>query len=274
VASESVAGGAVYEPAAPAAVPADAPRWWLRAYLLLGAAQGLFLGATGLVVPAELQVPLRLSPLNARFVAALYFSAALGLLLSAFARRRVDTRIFVFCFGLATTLILGVTLLHWPDFMAAGLPHRPLWIFAYVVDPPLAALIIWAAHLWPGPAARQPLAPLFWTLAAVLGVTGALLLFAPAAAAALWPWTLPPVLAQVYGGFFLAFCLAGVLAAREAPGAGVRNVCLACLTLFGLSLAASLAHLDRFRPGPPSLLWFAILGLGVLAFAVATVRSW
>jgi hypothetical protein len=219
-------------------------------------------------------VPLRLSPLNARFVAALYFSAALGLLLSAFVRRRGETRIFVFCFGLATTLILGVTLLHWPDFMAAGLPHRPLWIVAYVVDPPLAILIIWAARLWPGPAARQPLAALFWTLAAVLGVTGALLLLAPAAAAGLWPWALPPVLAQVYGGFFLAFCLAGVLAAREPPGVGVRNVCLSCLALCVLSLNASLLHLDRFKPGPPAGLWFGLLLLGALAFAVATARSW
>jgi hypothetical protein len=229
----------------------------------------LALGITGLLVPAELQVPLRLSPLNARFVAALYFSSALGLLLSIFVRHRTDARIFVFSFGLATSLILVVTLLHWPDFMADGLPHRPLWISAYVVDPILALLIIPAAGLWPIVGGRQPLAPLFWATAGVLGLVGVVLLPAPAMAASLWPWTLPPVLSQVYGGFFLAFALAGGLAAREPSRVAVRNVAISCLTLALLSLLASLLHFDRFKAGPATLVWFGTLVVGAAAFAAA-----
>ena len=41
--------------------------WWLRAYLAFAAVQGLGIGLTGLLVPAEMQIPLRISPLNARF---------------------------------------------------------------------------------------------------------------------------------------------------------------------------------------------------------------
>src|ERR671937_143977 len=92
-------------------------RWWLRAYLLFAALQGLGIGLTGLLV--------------------------LG-------------------FGLATALILVLTLLHWSEFMADPLPHRPVWIFDYVVDPLLELAIVPAAGLWPPrQAVRHRLTPVF-----------------------------------------------------------------------------------------------------------------
>jgi hypothetical protein len=110
-------GRAVDGRALPASGRPDALPWWVRAYLLIGTAQGMVLGVTGLLAPAELQVPLRVTPLNARFVAALYTAAALGLLLSALVRHRRDAQVFVVGFGLATTLIAIVTVLHWSEFM-------------------------------------------------------------------------------------------------------------------------------------------------------------
>src|SRR5919199_1793959 len=133
-------------------------RWWLRAYLVFAAVQGLGIGLTGLLIPPEMQIPLRISPLNARFVAALYVAGGVGVLWAAFARRRSETRLFVVGFGVATTLILVLTLPHWSD-----------WLFDYVVDPLLAAVIIPAAGLWPARhGAPHRLTPLFVVEALVL----------------------------------------------------------------------------------------------------------
>ena len=79
--------------------------WWIRGYLIFAAVQGFGIGLTGLLVPSEMQIPLRLSPLNARFVAALYLGGAIGVLLIAFKSRRTDARLFVIGFGVATGLI-------------------------------------------------------------------------------------------------------------------------------------------------------------------------
>ena len=54
--------------------------WWIRAYLVFAAVQGFGIGLTGLIVPAEMQIPLRITPLNTRFVAALYIAGGIGVL--------------------------------------------------------------------------------------------------------------------------------------------------------------------------------------------------
>ena len=70
--------------------------WWIRGYLLFAAAQGFGIGITGMVVPAEMQIPLRITPLNARFVAALYVAGGIGVILAALARRRSEARLLQF----------------------------------------------------------------------------------------------------------------------------------------------------------------------------------
>src|ERR1700682_1897226 len=116
--------------------------WWIRGYLLFAAVQGFGIGLTGLIAPAGRQIPLRLPPLNYRFVAALYVGGGIGVLLAAVSKRRSEARLFVVGFGVATLLILILTLQHWSDFMAEPLPHRAVWIFVYVVDPLVALVMI------------------------------------------------------------------------------------------------------------------------------------
>jgi hypothetical protein len=248
--------------------------WWLRAYLILGAIQGIGLGITGFVLPEGIQIPYQMSPLNARFIGALYLAAGIGVLLSAFARRRDDTRIFVIGFGVATGLILIVTILHWPEFMADPLPHRASWIGSYVLDPLLALLIVLAAGLLPLPSARSHrFSVLLNVECVILGLLGALLLFLPETAAAVWPWTLPPVLGQLYGCFFLALSLGAFLAAREPSAAAVRTYLVTSLALTLLVLLASALHLPRFKPELVSWLWFGAFSVGAVAFAVALVMQ-
>jgi hypothetical protein len=244
--------------------------WWIRAYLLLGAAQALIIGGRALFTPSDTPIPLDVSPLNARFIAALYLSAAVGLILTVFARDRADARLFTITFGFATTLILLLSVLYWNDFLAADRPHRIGWIWSYVIDPPLAALIIFAGRLLPPrSAAYHRLTPLFLVEAAVLGALGLLMLFAPALAAEGWPWLLPVRLSQLYACFFLTFALGAFLTAREQRPIAMRNFTVASLALMVFVIAASLMHIPSFRPGLVTGIWFGGFLLGAIAFAAA-----
>ena len=244
--------------------------WWIRAYLGFAAVQGLGIGLTGLILPAEMQIPLRISPLNTRFVAALYIAGGVGVVGAAFARRREEARLFVLGFAVATGIILVLTILHWPDFMADTLPHRPVWIFDYVVDPILGLVVIQAAHLWPPrQASRHPLSGLLFVEAVVFGLLGLALLFLPDTVAAAWPWALPPVLGQVYGAFFVTFGWprSSPRANRSRAPFDSSSPRVSCSGV--LVLVVSILHFDRFKPEPVTWLWFAAWTIASVTFAVA-----
>jgi hypothetical protein len=248
--------------------------WAIGAYLLFAAIQAFGIGMTGLIVPTEMQIPLRLTPLNARFVAALYVAGGVGVVLALFAPRRECKRLMCVGFGVATLLILCLTVLHWPDFMDDNLPHRPVWMFVYVADPLLALLVVPLAGLWPPHTGnRHSLTLLLWVEAALLGMLALVLLLAPEAAAAYWPWALPPVAGQLYACFVLTFAIGAVLAARETDPRAIRDFLIASLSLCVLVLLASVLHLDRFKTAPSSAVWFALFGCGALVFgwAVASI---
>jgi hypothetical protein len=249
--------------------------WWIRGYLLFAVVQGFGIGLTGMLLPSEMQIPLRLSPLNARFVAALYLGGAIGVLLAAFRPRRADARLFVIGFGSATLLILIITLLHWSEFMADPLPHRVVWIFDYVVDPALALLLVPLAGLWPDKrGTKHALTPLLNVEAFIFGVLGLLLVLAPDLAATYWPWTLSPVVAgQLYGCFFLTFSIGAFFAAREASTRAVGDFLISSLGLALLVLLASALHFDRFKPEPVTWIWFGSFGVAALVFGLALLRQ-
>jgi hypothetical protein len=254
---------------APELEPDTTVPWWLRAYLVFGAFQGIALGLTGFVVPEEIQIPYQMSPLNARFIGALYLSAGLGVLLAACVRRRGTTRLFVAGFGIATGLILIVTILHWPEFMSDGLQHRASWIVSYIIDPTLAIAVLLAAHLSPFTGLRPHRSSVFLlVVCAALGLLGLLLLALPQVASAAWPWVLPPTLAQIYGCFFIALSVGAFMGAHETDATAVRNYMLMGVALSLLVLLASALHLPRFKPEPVSGLWFGGFLLASVAFAV------
>jgi hypothetical protein len=247
--------------------------WWIRAYLLFAAVQGFGIGLTGLFAPSEMQIPLRITPLNARFVAALYVAGGVGVILAALSRRRSQARLFVGAFAFATTLILILTLLHWSDFMGDDLPHRPVWIFDYVADPILGALVVARAGLLPDRHAHvHRLSLLLQVEAAVFGLLGLLLLVLPNLTVAYWPWTLQPLLGQLYACFILTFAVGALWAARDDDSAVVRNFLVASLSLCVLVLIASAIHFDRFKQEPITFIWFAAFAVGAVAFAGGLLR--
>ena len=245
---------------------------WLRLFFLFVLAQALLVGSA-IIQPALITVvlPWDASPLNARFIAALYLMGAISALLCMLAARYAEVRISLIEIGFVTGVLLLITAPHFGEFTPQNFPYR--WTIFYTIDPLVSALIWWRLRTSAAPpSGRSPLAPLFLTYAAVLAVAGVILLSLPALAASLWPWALPPILGQVYSVFFLTFALGGLLAAREPGWAGVRVYVLANLCMMLLIIGVSFWHADRFKPGPTTWVWYALSLAGVVAFGVALLR--
>jgi hypothetical protein len=244
---------------------------WLRLYFLFVLAQALLIGSA-IIQPALITVvlPWDASPLNARFIAALYLMGAISALLCMLAARDAEVRISLVEIGFVTGVLLLITVPHFGEFTPRNFPYR--WTIFYTIDPLVSALIWWRLRASARPSGWSPLAPLFLTYAAVLAVAGVILLSLPALAASLWPWALAPILGQVYSVFFLTFALGGLLAAREPGWAGVRVYVLANLCMLLLIIGVSLRHVDRFKPGPAMWVWYALCLTGAVAFSMALLR--
>jgi hypothetical protein len=246
--------------------------WWIRGFLLFAAVQGLGIGLTGLLLPPEMQIPLRITPLNSRFAAALYAGGGIGVLLAAFSKRRADVRLFVIGFAFATGIILILTALHWSDFMGDGLPHRLVWIFDYVADPVLGIILIPLFGLMPpSKAVGHSLTPLLLAETVVFGLLGLVLLVAPELASSYWPWPLPPILGQLYACLILTFAVGAFLASRESSQRAIRDYLIASLGLAVLVLIASSLHVDRFKAEPVTPVWFAVWALAALVSVIGLI---
>jgi hypothetical protein len=246
--------------------------FWLRLFFLLVLVQALSIGRA-LIWPETIgsNLPWDASPLNARFIAALYVMGAISSLVCMFAARYAEVRITLIEVTLLTGGLLLLTLPHVGEFAPDRFPYR--WIILYIIDPIVGGLILWRLRgRDAAPAGRNPLSPILAGYAAVLGVIGAVLLALPELAAQLWPWALPPILGQVYSIFFLTFAAGGLLAARDPRWEAIWIYLTANLSMLLLIIAVSVYHAARFKPGPPTWLWYGLCIAGVVALTVALVR--
>jgi len=236
----------------------------------------LWVGAWGYFVPAEVvrALPWPVPPLHARFIAAIYLAGLLAMLLSLTARTLAEVRIPVALAAIWTGALLLVSMLHLEAFDFAK-PQVWFWMGAYAVFP------LWGAWLYfargAGAAATRRPADL-----ALVGIGVACLLLAAALLAApdqmirVWPWKLPPLLASIYAGPFLAYGVSAFMLAREAD-ARARRIVLASMLAFALLvLLASLLHLPLFSFATPSAwVWFGGLAAAgaVMALRLRPARA-
>ena len=246
---------------------------WLRLLFLFVVLQAMLV-ASAVIQPTwiSLVMPWPASPLNARFIGALYVMGILSALLCIFANRYGEVRITLIEVGFVTGVLLLITIPHFGEFTAENFPYR--WTIFYTLDPLLIGLIVWLLRgRDPTPPGRNPFWPLFLIYSLLLGIAGLLLLLLPSMAVNLWPWTLPPILGQVYSIFFLTFALGGLLAIREPRWSGVWIYCAANFGMMVLICGISLYHRDRFGSGPATWVWVLVCLLGVLGFALPLLRG-
>lgn len=243
--------------------------WWFRGFLLVNVVQDLAVGVTGLRGGEHILVPLEgLSTLNARFIAALYLAGGLAILLAALTPKAEDTAPVVLAFGAITVLVAVVTYAYWDDFTSGGTPV--VWLVTYTADPFLVAGAVLALGLWKRPlSGRHRFTLILFAQAAVLGVIGLVSLLAADGMVEVWPWAMTPILARVYAAFFLAFAAGALLAAWRPQRRALVPVFAGFFALSVLTFAVSVAHIDRFEAGAASVLWFAIVSAGGIAFGAA-----
>jgi hypothetical protein len=245
--------------------------WWFRAFLLVNVVQDLAVGITGLRGPEHILVPLEgLTPLNSRFIAALYLAGGLAILVAALLPDVTATRPVMAAFGVITLLVAAVTYANWDEFTAGGTPT--MWLVTYTLDPIVIAALVVVFALWRlGPTLRHRLTALLLIEAAVFGVLGLALLVVPGAMVEFWPWAMTTLLARVYAAFFLAFAVGPLIAAFDPRVATQVPVFTGSFALTIFTLVASALHSSRFDGGPATWLWLGTAVAGAAAFGAGLV---
>ncbi len=242
--------------------------WWLRAIFVLVAAQALLLVAALFQPPLiSLLVPWPASPLNARFIAAIYTALGLGVLLCSVAHSFREVRIVLFGIGFATGLLFLLTLYRMIVYPGELTKFPLFWMLFYLIDPLLVAFSFWRL----GGRDKAPSEPnqlaLLWVIQAViLGVFGLLLLFFTGVAINIWPWAMTVQLSQLYSGLFISLCVVSAMAVREPRWEGVRLLVFIFATLAVLVLIISLVHINRFKSDASTVVWFVFFAAEAIVF--------
>lgn len=224
---------------------------------------GLWVGVWGTFSPTEADraLPWLVPPLHARFLGAVYLSAALMLAWGLAARRQAEVRVMILLITLWTGLLMVLSLLHLSAFDPH---HRPVWFWfgAYALYPVVG---VWSLRAHGGlrrgdegpalPAWAQRSLAAAGAAAVVLSL---LLLLLPDAMTGAWPWRITPLLAQLYAAPFGAYGLSFVLLGRGRTWPEARIVVRGASVFAALVLVASVLHRRLFDPGRVATwAWFA-----------------
>jgi hypothetical protein len=171
--------------------------------------------------------------------------------------------------------LMGIaTIIHWDKFN-----HRHvafwLWAFLYFTTPFLVVWVWWRNRRYDRPPAPgdRLLTPLAARLTAAVGglalAMGLFLFLAPAAAKAIWPWSLTPLTARVLGAVFcLGLAGLGALVDRRWSSARLpMQVALVMLTLMVVAGARAARQLDPHN----ALAWLFALGFVGLTGAIGVL---
>lgn len=259
------------------------PRW-LRAFFVIVVLQA-FLVTPALFQPTLINIvePWPASPLNARFIGALYTALGIAVLLCLRARAFRQVRLIVIGIAVATGSLLFITLYRlWLFGMGElALPNTfPVgWTLFYIIDPLVALYALWRFRGQDTPPAMpNPLGRLWAAEAVIFGALGLVLLLLPTLAVTLWPWAMTPPLSQLYSGHFITIAVVSAFAVREPRWDAVRIMVVTIMVLALLVLAVSIVHVDRFTSTASTVIWFAFfgvqaIGLGALLWRRRARRS-
>jgi hypothetical protein len=262
----------------PAGAPASPARWEKLFFAAVGLS-ALWIGFWGYFLPGiQKSIPFAIPPLHARFLGAMYLSAAVMLLLGYLGPSWTDITVVPVMTAVWTGGIFLVSMLH-TDLFDFGTIQTWIWFIAYGVYPVIAIWLVWVHRrqiLASHPRGGLPAPVRFYLLAqgALLVLLAVPLLLAPSAMAEVWPWAITVELAQLYFAPFLSFGIGSLLLGRMD---GWRRLRTGAVTMavfaFGV-LTASLIHRELFSPEElADQLWFGLFGAGTLALILISFRT-
>jgi hypothetical protein len=249
----------------------------MRIFFAVIVAFPAWVAAGGLFFPGQIDqfLPFKVPPLHARFIGAVYLAGATMMLFATLARAWSEVRVVTVILGLWTGLLGLVSLLHLNVF---DWSWRPTWFWwvAYIWFPAGAAFIAWNQRHETGHPDEPPLSLLlrgFLVAEGIVAVAIALgLLLAPGAMIKLWPWTITPLLTQIYSAPFLAYGVGLLYCSRQHGWSEARIPVIATLVLTLVAVVASFLHSGLFNTANPSTwVWFGGLGFAALGLAAFTV---
>lgn len=223
-------------------------------------------------------LPFRVPPLHARFLGSMYLSGGTLVGLSLLTNRWSEVRVSTPVIAIWTGMLGLVSLFHLDAFEWDREPAW-FWFVAYIGYPLVAAWITWHQRSHTDHPSGPPLSPV---LRIYLGVQGGLvtllalcLFVAPAAMVNVWPWTITPLLAQIYSAPLLSYGLGSLYALTQKRWQEVKIFIYATLVFTLGVLGSSLFHLALFDVSRLSVwVWFSGFSLTSLALTLlSTVPS-
>ncbi|MGB8702105.1 MAG: hypothetical protein WCD18_22035 [Thermosynechococcaceae cyanobacterium] len=262
----------------------------LRILILISVCLLFGVGGSLLFFPnlAQRYWPWTLTPFNARFLGALYFSAQIPLVLCLLRPRQTPLRTVLPMFWAFTTCMLLVSIAHVGDgsFYPQRISPR-IWFGLYALDS--LGSLYYLVKLW-GQFQRQRRKKMsgLWTRilriqALLLGSFGIALVLLPQQAASLWPWPLDVFHSQLYSSLFLTGALGSWLATRHASGGdrialGLTQLSLSVLTIIGIGIVDATVHKLKWLSILPwswliVLILLGAIGLGLVRANLARVST-
>jgi hypothetical protein len=156
-------------------------------------------------------------PISAAFLGAGYCGAVVLLAGAARATEWAEGRFPVAPVMAISLLLLAATLIHWDRFDRDH-PVFWFWLVAYVLVPPVLAVLVWRQMRAPGQVLGSGVKLPGWARAglglhaAVLLGLGAVMFLAPSTARDIWPWALTPLTSRALGSFVFGFGAAAAVA--------------------------------------------------------------
>lgn len=233
----------------------------------------------GWFLPADIgrALPISAPPLHARFLGAMYLSGCCYMLLALLARSWDEVDVATAILATWTGLLGLVSIINIGAFDWSRLPTW-FWFVAYFGFPLLAVFVLWCQRGYQPATTHPRLPPMVPLVLIVLGGVAAImglgLLLAPGAMSRLWPWAIPPILAQIYSAPFLAYGIGCLLAARRNTWSSSRIAMIGTLVFIVGVLVASSFHTGLFNPATPSAwIWFGGFSLAAVALAASAAVS-
>jgi hypothetical protein len=215
-------------------------------------------------------------PLTAAFLGASYWAAFVLLAWTARQQSWQRARPALPPVLTIAVLLLVATLLHDDKFDFDSI-FGWFWLIAYIVVPPLLAVLVWRQLRAGGGDADEDgdSVPLPGWVRLVLGLQGAMMLglgaslfVDPAGTASIWPWALTPLTGRAVGAFLIGFGVSAADAVFESDLRRFEGAALAYATLGALQLLALLLHSEDLDGGSGDSWLYAGFVASVLAIGV------
>jgi hypothetical protein len=250
-----------------------------RIYFAAVGLLALWVGIWGFFIPEHVDkaIPWLIPPFHARFIGAIYISAAIIMGSAMLARTHAEVHIATIIATIWTGSLFLISLLYLREF---DFSHRPVlfWFGAYILYPLIGLWFLWT-HRNIKDESTSPSLPnwirnYFLIQGVVITVLALGLLIAPEFMVSVWPWKITHMLAQIYSGPFSAFGVGSIMTSRQRTKSEVRIVVLGFFVLaIGVLIASTIHRVLFSESNPATWIWFGGFAFMALILGVMMIRK-